>query len=79
MDRVVKSVETIAIELDKSVFNLRHPCLPDPPHHERYKNDFANGLLTDEQSALLLEYIANVIAQLPSDDNIQDNVLDLLQ
>ena len=43
MDRIIKSVETIAKELDKNGFNINHPCLPNHPHHERYINDFSDG------------------------------------
>lgn len=43
MDRVVSSVEKVAIALDKEGFNINHPCLPSHPHHERYKSDFSYG------------------------------------
>jgi len=43
MDRVVSSVEKVAIALDKAGFNINHPCLPSHPHHERYKNEFSLG------------------------------------
>ncbi len=43
MDRVVNSVEKVAVALDKAGFNINHPCLPSHPHHERYKNDFSLG------------------------------------
>ena len=42
-DRIVKSVEIIAKELDKNGFNINHPCLEKHPHNDRYKSDFANG------------------------------------
>ena len=42
-DRIVKSVEIIAKELDKNGFNINHPCLSNHPHNQRYKTDFANG------------------------------------
>lgn len=43
MDRVVSSVEKIAITLDKSGFNINHPVLPQHPHHERYRTQFSQG------------------------------------
>ncbi len=43
MQRVIKSVEIIAKELDKNGFNINHPCLDNHPHHKRYKDDFSNG------------------------------------
>lgn len=43
MDRVVNSVEKVAIALDKAGFDINHPCLPSHPHHERYKKDFSLG------------------------------------
>jgi len=43
MDRIVSSVETIAVELNKKGLKINHPCLSFHPHHERYKRDFKNG------------------------------------
>ena len=43
MDRIVQSVETIALELYKNGLNINHPCLESHPHHARYKKDFSNG------------------------------------
>lgn len=43
MNRILKSVETIARELDKNGLNVNHPCLVNHPHHERYLSDFKNG------------------------------------
>ena len=43
MDRIVSSVEKVALALDKAGLNINHPCLPQHPHHERYKKDFALG------------------------------------
>lgn len=43
MDRVVKSVEIVAKELDKNGLNINHPCLSKHPHHERYLSDFQDG------------------------------------
>lgn len=43
MDRVVSSVEKVAISLDKEGLNINHPCLSSHPHHERYKKDFSLG------------------------------------
>ena len=43
MDRVIKSVETIADALNKNAFIINHPSLKEHPHHDRYKNQFKNG------------------------------------
>ncbi len=43
MDRVVSSVEKIAIALDKAGLDINHPCLSKHPHHERYQKEFARG------------------------------------
>ncbi len=43
MDRVVSSVEKVAIALDKAGFDINHPCLPKHPQHDRYKNEFSLG------------------------------------
>lgn len=43
MDRIVKSVEVIATELDRNGLNINHPCLESHPHHKRYKSNFLNG------------------------------------
>ena len=43
MERIIASVETIVKELDAAGMNINHPSLPAHPHHQRYKNDFANG------------------------------------
>jgi len=43
MDRVIKSIEIIAKELDANGLNINHPCLTKHPHHERYLNDFKDG------------------------------------
>ncbi|ABB43740.1 O-acetylhomoserine aminocarboxypropyltransferase [Sulfurimonas denitrificans DSM 1251] len=43
MDRIVKSVETVAKELHKNGLNINHPCLDTHPHHQRYLSDFPNG------------------------------------
>jgi O-acetylhomoserine (thiol)-lyase len=43
MDRVVQSVEKVALALDKAGFDINHPCLPSHPHHARYEKDFARG------------------------------------
>ncbi len=43
MDRIIKSVEIVAKELDRVGLNINHPCLPNHPHHNRYKSDFSNG------------------------------------
>jgi O-acetylhomoserine (thiol)-lyase len=43
MDRIINSVEKVALALDKAGLNINHPCLPKHPHHERYKKDFTLG------------------------------------
>jgi len=43
MDRVVSSVEKIAIELDEAGFIINHPVLPSHPHHDRYAQQFSQG------------------------------------
>jgi len=43
MGRVVESVEKIAAGLDQAGFDINHPCLPGHPHHQRYKDVFADG------------------------------------
>lgn len=43
MDRIVSSVEKVAIALDKAGFKINHPCLPSHPHHKRYLEDFNLG------------------------------------
>ncbi len=43
MQRIVKSVEIVAKELDAKGLNINHPSLEKHPHHQRYKTDFSNG------------------------------------
>ncbi|MEA3374477.1 MAG: aminotransferase class I/II-fold pyridoxal phosphate-dependent enzyme [Campylobacterota bacterium] len=43
MDRIVQSVEIIVKALNEKGMKVNHPSLPDHPHHERYRSDFANG------------------------------------
>ncbi len=43
MQRVVKSVEIIALALSKNGINVNHPCIESHPHHIRYIKDFSNG------------------------------------
>ena len=43
MDRIIVSVEIVALELSKNGLNINHPCLESHPHHDRYKNDFSKG------------------------------------
>ncbi len=43
MDRIVSSVEKVALTLDAAGFNINHPSLPHHPHHERYKEQFSQG------------------------------------
>jgi O-acetylhomoserine (thiol)-lyase len=43
MDRIVKSVETVATELDKAGLKVNHPCLKSNEHHSRYKELFTKG------------------------------------
>ncbi len=43
MDRIVSSVEKVAIALDQAGLEINHPCLQAHPHHQRYLNDFSLG------------------------------------
>jgi len=43
MDRIVQSVETIALALDEKGVKVDHPVLLKHPHHERYKKEFSDG------------------------------------
>lgn len=43
MDRVVSSVEKVALALDAAGVNVNHPVLPMHPHHSRYTSCFPNG------------------------------------
>lgn len=43
MDRIVSSVEKIALTLDAKGFNVNHPILSKHPHHRRYKEQFLDG------------------------------------
>jgi len=43
MQRIVKSVEIVADELDKNGFKVNHPSLKSHPQNERYLSDFSNG------------------------------------
>jgi len=43
LPRVVQSVATVAKALDEAGLDVNHPSLKNHPHHQRYKNEFANG------------------------------------
>ncbi|WP_373034898.1 PLP-dependent aspartate aminotransferase family protein [Sulfurimonas sp.] len=43
LSRISKSVETVALALEKNGLNINHPCLKSHPHHERYLNNFKDG------------------------------------
>ncbi len=43
MDRIVGSVEKVAIALSAAGFRINHPCLSGHPHYERYKSQFSQG------------------------------------
>ncbi|MDD2829760.1 MAG: aminotransferase class I/II-fold pyridoxal phosphate-dependent enzyme [Sulfuricurvum sp.] len=43
MDRIVSSVEKIALALDSAGFAINHPVLPSHPHYARYKEQFSSG------------------------------------
>ncbi|QOP44257.1 O-acetylhomoserine aminocarboxypropyltransferase/cysteine synthase [Sulfurimonas sediminis] len=43
LPRIVKSVETVALELAKYGIAVNHPCIQSHPHHARYKEDFQYG------------------------------------
>ncbi len=43
MQRITKSVEIVAYELDKGGLNINHPSLKNHPQNERYTKYFQNG------------------------------------
>jgi O-acetylhomoserine (thiol)-lyase len=43
MDRIVDSVEKVALALSTVGFTINHPCLSGHPHHERYVSQFSQG------------------------------------
>ncbi len=43
LDRIVDSVERVALELAAAGVNVNHPVLPSHPHHVRYRTQFAKG------------------------------------
>ncbi len=43
MDRIVSSVEKVAVALDKAGLKINHPCLSGHPHHARYRKEFSLG------------------------------------
>ena len=43
MDRIVDSVEKVALALSTAGFTINHPCLSGHPHHERYVSQFSQG------------------------------------
>lgn len=43
LDRIVGSVEAVAKALHAKGLNVNHPSLSHHPHHERYRQQFANG------------------------------------
>ena len=43
MERIIKSVATVAKELDKNGLTINHPSLAKHPHHQRYLSDFKDG------------------------------------
>jgi len=44
MDRVVNSVEKVAVSLDQYGLSVNHPALPAHPHHSRYQAKFTTGV-----------------------------------
>ena len=43
MDRIVSSVEKIALALDEAGFTINHPVLSSHPQHARYREQFPRG------------------------------------
>ncbi len=43
LERIVESVEKVAIALDKAGLHVNHPCLVQHPHHKRYLEQFSQG------------------------------------
>ncbi len=43
LPRIIKSVETVALELAKHGIAVNHPCIESHPHHTRYKEAFQYG------------------------------------
>ncbi len=43
MERIVTSVEKVALKLYEAGLHVNHPCLPNHPHHARYTELFENG------------------------------------
>ena len=43
MERIVNSVEKVAIALDEAGFDINHPCIANHFQNERYKSDFSLG------------------------------------
>jgi len=43
LERIVDSIEKIAIALNDAGLHVKHPCLESHPHHERYKQQFSKG------------------------------------
>ncbi len=43
MERIVASVEKVALKLYKGGLQVNHPCLPNHQHHARYRELFRNG------------------------------------
>ena len=43
MQRIVRSIEIVADELNKNGFKINHPSLKSHPQNKRYLSDFSNG------------------------------------
>lgn len=43
MDRIIKSVEIVARELNKNGLSINHPSLKSHPHHDRYISNYSKG------------------------------------
>jgi len=80
IERICKSVEEVALALDKSLpstVSINHPSLSSSPDNQRYKSDFSNGcgpLLTlncgtKEKAFVLLNHLKMVIQTANIGDN----------
>jgi len=69
MDRIVDSVEKVALALAAGGLDVNHPVLPQHPHHNRYETRFKNGsgpLLTIDMGTREAAYAFLRAAKLPT-------------
>lgn len=43
LERVISSVEKVALSLYEAGLHVNHPCLAQHPHHKRYQEQFSHG------------------------------------